>query len=275
MSAGKDEAISTLEAAMGTYSVTGQGKKEFAVLLQSFEENLIKFSEKGQVSTLRKDPKHAAEFEIADAKTAQINQDIENYINNSIGFKSHFCWEAATGHTKFGQDTWPTATLIVTFKGTGGIDNYLKLDSPDKAGKYLAKGNNFYVSFKSSGSSAPYLSLRSKNVPKSKLLKDNHIPSFAEIIAEETVNSGLYLTEDLMQLDEFKMLSKLKKSANGMSAKVVASAKKALAVIQKRLSQTFDMIKSLGSKAWKGLMNFFGLEISNVRVSGGGTYPLL
>ena len=275
MSAGKDESISTLEAAMETYAVHGQGKKEFAVLLNSFEENLIKFSEKGQVSTLRKDPKHAAEFEIADAKTAQINQDIENYINNSIGFKSHFCWEAATGHTKFGQDTWPTATLIVTFKGTGGIDNYLKLDSPDKAGKYLAKGNNFYVSFKSSGSSAPYLSLRSKNVPKSKLLKDNHIPSFAEIIAEETVNSGLYLTEDLMQLDEFKMLNKLKKSAKGMTAKVTDAAKKALAVIKKRLSQAFNMIKSLGSKAWKGLLNFFGLEISNVRVSGGGTYPLL
>ena len=274
MSAGKDEAISTLEAAMGTYSVTGQGKKEFAVLLKSFEENLIKFSEKGQVTKLRKDPKHAAEFELADAKTAQINQDIEKYINSSVGFKSHFCWEAATGHTKVGQDTWPTATLIVTFKGTGGIDSYLKLDSPDSAGKYLAKGNNFYVSFKSSGSSAPYLSLRSKNVPKSKLLEHN-IPSFAQIVAEETVNSGLYLTEDLMQLDEIKMLNKLKKSAKGVSTKVTDLAKKALAVIKKRLSQAFNMIKSLGSKAWKGLMNFFGLEISNVRVSGGGKYPLL
>ena len=275
MSAGKDESISTLEAAMGTYSVSGQGKKEFAVLLKSFEENLIKFSEKGQVSTLRKDPKHAAEFEIADAKTAQINQDIENYINNSIGFKSHFCWEAATGHTKFGQDAWPTATLIVTFKGTGGIDSYLKLDSPDKAGKYLAKGNNFYVSFKSSGSSAPYLSLRSKNVPKSKIIKDDYIPSFAEIVAEETVNSGLYLTEDLQHLNEFKMLSKLKKSAKGISATVVDAAKKALGAIKKRLSQAFNMIKKLGSKAWKGLINFFGLEISNVRVKGGGKYPLL
>ena len=78
-----------------------------------------------------------------------------------------------------------------------------------------------------------------------------------------------------MQLDELKMLNKLQKSAKGMSTKVTDLAKKAMAVIQKRLSQAFNMIKSLGSKAWKGLLNFFGLEISNVRVSGGGTYPLL
>ena len=174
MSASKDEAISTVEAAMATYGQSGKGKGEFNKLLKSFEDNLVKFSAKGSVNQLRKNPKHAAEFEIADAKTAKINEDIEKYINSSLGFKSHFCWEAATGHTKFGRDTWPTATLIVTFKGTGGIDHYLKLDTPESAGKTLAKGNNFYVSFKSSGNSAPYLSLRSKNIPKSKIVDEIH-----------------------------------------------------------------------------------------------------
>ena len=274
MSASKDEAISTVEAAMGTYCTTPKGKKEFAGLLQSFEDNLIKLSVKGQVSTLRKNPELAQEFEIADAKTAKINEDIEKYINSSIGFKSHFCWEAATGHTKFGQDTWPTATLIVTFKGGGGIEHSLKLDSPERAGKYLAKGNNFYVSFKSSGSSAPYLSLRSKNIPKSKIV-DNYIPSFAEIIAEETRNSGLFLSEDLQQLDEYAMLDKLKRGANAISSKVVNAAKKALKAVQKRISQSFNMIKKLGAKAWKGLLNFFGLQVSNVKVKGGGRYPLV
>ena len=273
MSAGKDESISTVEAAMASYGVSGKGKKEFNQLLKSFEENLIKMSEKGQMSQLRKNPKFAKEVEIADAKTAQINEDIEKYINNSMGFKSHFCWEAATGHAKFGQDTWPTATLIITFKEAGGIDHSLVLDTPDKAGKVLAKGNNFYASFKSSGSSPPYLSLRTKHVPKSKLL-DDYIPTFGEIIAEETVNSGLYLTEDLMQLDEIQMLNKLKKGAKAVSSKVVNAAKKALATIQKRLSQAFNMIKRLGAKAWQGLLNFFGLEISKVTVRGGGKYPL-
>ena len=273
MSASKDEAISTVEAAMATYSQSGKGRSEFNQLLQSFEENLIKLSVKGSVTQLRKNPELTKEFEVADAKTADINKDIEKYINSSIGFKSHFCWEAATGHTKFGQDTWPTATLIVTFKGTGGIDHYLELDTPDRAGKVLAKGNNFYVSFKSSGNSAPYLSLRSKNIPKSKIV-DNYIPSFAEIIAEETANSGLYLAEDLMQLDEFAMLDKLKRGSKAVSSKVVNAAKKAMKAIQRRISQSFKMIKKLGSKAWKGLLNFFGLQISNVKVSGGGRYPL-
>ena len=54
MSAGKDESISTLEAAMATYGVNGQSKKEFNILLKSFEENLIKMSEKGQMSQLRR-----------------------------------------------------------------------------------------------------------------------------------------------------------------------------------------------------------------------------
>ena len=274
MSASKEEAISTVEAAMATYVASGKGKSEFSNLLKSFEDNLIKLSVKGQVSDLRKKPELAKEFEIADAKTAKINEDIEKYINNSIGFKSHFCWEAATGHTKFGQDTWPTATLIVTFKGTGGIEHYLKLDTPEKAGKELAKGNNFYVSFKSSGSSAPYLSLRSKNIPKSKLV-DDYIPTFAEIIAEETVNSGLFLTEDLRQLDEFQMLNKLKRGAKAVSSNVVNAAKKALAAIQQRLSQAFNMIRKLGAKAWQGLLNFFGLAINNVTVRGGGRYPLI
>jgi hypothetical protein len=274
MSASKEEAISTVEAAMSTFCITPKGKNEFAVLLKSFEDNLVKLSAKGQVSALRKNPEMAAEIEIADAKTASINTDIEKYINSSLGFKSHFCWEAATGHTKFGQDTWPTATLIVTFKGTGGIDSHLRLDTPEKAGKYLAKGNNFYVSFKSSGSSAPYLSLRSKNIAKSKLM-DDHIPSFAEIIAEETIGSGLYLTEDLMQLDEYQMLNKLKKGAKAVSTTVVNAAKKALAAIQKRLSQAFNMIKKLGAKAWSALLKFFGLEVGKVTIRGGGKYPLL
>ena len=273
MSAGKDESISTLEAAMATYGVNGKGKKEFNILLKSFEENLIKMSEKGQMTQLRKNPKMAKEIEIADAKTAQINEDIEKYINNSPGFKSHFCWEAATGHGKFGQDAWPTATVIITFKEAGGIKSVLYLDSPDKAGKVLAKGNNFYASFKSSGNSAPYLSLRSKGVSQ-KQLNAGYVPTFAQIVAEETDNCGLYLTEDLMQLDEYKMLDKLKKSAKGISDKVVNAAKKALAAIQKRLSQAFNMIKRMGDKAWKGLMNFFGLEIGNVSVSGGGAYPV-
>lgn len=274
MSAGKEEAISTVEAAMATFCQTPKGKREFAALLKSFEDNMIKMTEKGHMSQLRKNPKLKKEIEVADAKTLKINEDIEKYINNSLEFKSHFCWEAATGHGKFGQDTWPTATLIVTFKEAGGIDHSLVLDSPEKAGKVLAKGNNFYASFKSSGSSAPYLALRTKGIAKSKLV-DNYIPTFAEIIAEETVNSGLYLTEDLMRLDEIQMLNRLKKGAKAVSASVANAAKKALTAIHKRMSQAFNMIKRLGAKMWQGLLNFFGISIANVRISGGGAYPLI
>ena len=281
MSAKKEEAISTVEAAMATFSQTAKGKREFAALLKSFEENLITMSQKGQMTQLRKDPNMAKEIEIADTKTAKVNEDIEKYINNSPEFKSHFCWEAATGHTKFGQDTWPTATLIITFKGSGGIASTLKLDTPEKAGKVLAKGNNFYASFKSSGSSKPYLSIRTRHVSKKQLTAGydpsvtDEIPTFAQIVAEETIDSGLFLTEDLVQLDEIQMLNKLKKGAKSMANAVAAKAKAALAVIQKRLSQAFNMIKKLGAKMWQGLLNFFGITISNCTVRGGGEFPLV
>ena len=90
----------------------------------------------------------------------QINEDIEKYINNESGVQVNFCWEAATGHGFTGH--MAHCDTVVTFKEEGGIDHSLVLDSPEKAGKVLAKGNNFYASFKSSGSSAPYLALRTR-----------------------------------------------------------------------------------------------------------------
>ena len=50
MAAGKEEAISTVEAAMATFCQTPKDKREFAALLKSFEDNMIKMTEKGHMS---------------------------------------------------------------------------------------------------------------------------------------------------------------------------------------------------------------------------------
>ena len=284
MSGLKDETMSTVEAAMKTYSISNKGKKNFDGLLKSIETNMFKMSEKGSIGQIRdyaklKNPtpaqtKALEELQMGDDMSKQLNADIEKYINNDIVFKSHFCWEAATGHGKFGQDTWPTANVIITFKGTGGVQYTQKLESPETDGKVLARGNNFYVSFKSSGGARAGLAMRAKGIPTSKQIKDDYIPTFADIITEEAYNSGMFLTEDIQRLDEFALLNKLKKGAKGVSAKVVGVAKKALANIKAKMKKAFAAIKRLGQNMWFGLLNFLGLGVKNVSINGGGKFPL-
>ena len=42
----------------------------------------------------------------------------------------------------------------------------------------------------------------------------------------------------------------------------------------KRLGEAFSYIKGLGKKMMEGLLAFFGLQINNVTVAGGGKFPL-
>ena len=51
-----------------------------------------------------------------------------NDVFQSLDFKSHFCFEAATGNIKFEPTPAAAANVIVTFKDSGSIENTLKLD---------------------------------------------------------------------------------------------------------------------------------------------------
>ena len=82
------------------------------------------------------------------------------------------------------------------------------------------------------------------------------------------------LNEDVGQLDEFALWNKIKKGVKSVSAVVVKSATRIVKAVMQRVKQAFNMIKKLGAKMLKGLLGFFGLNVSDVRVSGGGRYPL-
>ena len=60
-----------------------------------------------------------------------------------------------------------------------------------------------------------------------------------------------------------------------VSKDVVDRAGKILSAVMKRISEAFDYILKLGEQMLQGFLNFFGLNISNVTVEGGGKYPLL
>ena len=197
---------------------------------------------------------------------------MDNLFSDEL-FKSYFCWEAATGTVKFKPSPDAIANVVVKFNETGTIKDYLNLDSPKVAGKTLAKGNNFFVSFKTGdANSRPYLSLRSKNVRAIKKNINEQV-TLKQIINEELEKEGM-LYESFQQLDEFAMWNKIKSKVKSISSKVTNAIKRIYEAVLKRINEAFNYIKTLGEKMISGLMNFLGISVSNVKVSGGGKFPL-
>jgi len=285
MSAGKDEAISTVEAAMKMYSIDSKGKKKVDTVLDKLENNMVKLSSAQTVKSIDDmrdkknlspaDKKKIAELDKGRELQNEINDEMENLFNSEQLMKEFFCWEAATGETKFGKDSKGVPNSIVTFKESGIITDILPLNSPSQAGKVLAKGNNFYVSFKSSSGSPPYLALRTKKV---RLQTNSYQPTFAEIIQEECAKErvGMQVLHEgkVEQLNEFQMFSRLISKAKNLASSIKNAAKRVLNAILKRLKMAFDWIKKQGAKLMNAMLNFFGLDIKTVKVTGGGKYPL-
>jgi len=280
MSAGKEEAISTFEAAMNMYSLSKEGKTQVTFMMDEIQENMNKMSTAGTIGALEKLRDSGKNLSKADKDAIEEMeglQDAANLLNPKLDktfqdddFKKYFCWEAATGETKFGKGTQATSNLLVVFKESGKISDSLVLDTPANAGATIAKANNFYVSFKTGGSkSKPYLSLRTKKASK----KDFIPESFADIVYDEVGKSGLLL-EDMEQLDEFQIFNRLAKKIKGVSNQIKNQVKKIFDAIMKRMSQAFNYIKGLGEKLLEGLMAFFGILVNNVTIRGGGKFPL-
>lgn len=283
MSAGQAEAISTLEAAMASYAIDSKGKKKVINIINSIESDMGKMTTKGTITSIEKlrdsgkRLSKADQDKIAEMEGLQLNaKDLTDKLNSLFTdnvFKSYFCWEAATGTVKFKPSPDAIANVVVKFNETGIIKDYLLLDSPQTAGKTLAKGNNFFVSFKTSGAnSRPYLTLRSKNIKPKEITEGT---TFKQIIIEELQKENFTLSEStLEQLDEFATWNKIKAKTKKVSSNVMNSVKKIYLAVMKRIKEAFNYIKTLGSKMINGLLNFLGLSVSNVRVVSGGKYPL-
>ena len=287
LSAGKFESISTVEAAMRMYSIDPKGKRKVESLIDNLEKKMIKLSTKDTVGKLEKlakqknlspaDKKKVAELDQGQLYADELTDEMEKLFNSETLMKEYFCWEAATGENKFGKGSKGVANQVVTFKETGIITDILKLDSPSKAGKTLAKGNNFYVSFKSSSGSPPYLSLRSKKL-STKQLQSSYQPTFAEIIqeecAKERVGMQVLHESNVEQLDEFQMFNRLVTKAKNVASSIKNQAKRILDGIMKRMKAAFDWIKKQGRKLIDAVLNFFGLDIKSIKITGGGKYPI-
>jgi len=99
--------------------------------------------------------------------------------------------------------------------------------------------------------------------------------TLSDIVYNECGNSNLFLTEEVENLTESQLINKLIKMSKDFSSKVARAAKKILGEITKRIQSAFNWIKKQGQKIWNAILYFFGFEISNVQVKGGGVYPLV
>ena len=284
LSAGKMEAISTVEAAMRMYSIDPNGKKKVESLLDNLENKMIKLQSDDTITKLNKmrdqknlspaDKKKIAELDQGQLFAKDLTTEMENLFNSEQLMKEFFCWEAATGENKFGKDSQGVANQVITFKETGTITDILPLKTPSQAGKILAKGNTFYISFKSSSGSPPYLALRSKKIK----LTASYQPTFADIIKEECARErvGMQVLHEgkVEQLDEFQLFNKLVSKAKGVATSIKNQAKRILDAILKRLKDAFNWIKKQGRKLIDAVLNFFGLDIKSIKITGGGKYPI-
>ena len=168
------------------------------------------------------------------------------------------------------------SNLLVVFSETGSIKNSLLLDSPSKAGKIIASQNSFYVSFKTGGSkSKPYLSLRSRKFSPKMLTAQ---VTFRDIVLEELSKSqygqNFLIESELQQLDEFQILQRLATKVKGVAGTIKNTVVNIYKAIMKRVTQAFNYIKKLGVRLIEGLMNFLGIEVTDVKVKGRGDFAL-
>lgn len=286
MSGKAGEAIATFQAAMSTYSTDSKGEAAIIDTMDSIKSDMGQMSEKDTITSIKNlrdfgkklspsDQAKIKEMESLHSAADMLSDKLDKLFKGNP-FKSHFCWEAATGSIKFKNSPDAIANRLVAFAETGQITQTMVLDSIDGAGSKLATYNNFYVSFKSSSGSAPYLALRTRKVKpieESYLTKKRRNPeTFASIVKSEC--SKGFLAEDVELLNEFQLFDKLKKSVKGVSSKIISQAKKILSAIMARVSKAFEVIKKFGSRMLNSLLSFFGLGVEKVTVKSGGPFPL-
>ena len=102
----------------------------------------------------------------------------------------------------------------------------------------------------------------------------NEQVTLKQIIKEEIEKEEILSESFSQQLDEFALWNKIKSKVKSASSKIVSAVKRIYTAVMKRISEAFNYIKTLGEKMISGLMNFLGLSVSKVKVSGGGKFPL-
>jgi hypothetical protein len=300
MSAKQAEAASTFGAAVSMYGKNYPSNVN--KILDSFKTAVLDLSEsgyRGSISALETDikasegdPKKMKKLKpvVDNLKQARddgryITSEMNRLFLSDSKFKDLFVFEAATGSVKFGDSSESRAdTMVEIDTNSGKITSKYKMDTPSDISS-LAGQYKFYLSFKTSGNSTPYMALRGnmeqdpkkvtawmqKQVMESKNFS-TICPTFSTIIQEgfeqDDFGKRLLTESSFQNLNEWQLLKKVRDGITSVSNKVKDRFVKIWNWISERVSVAFDWIKKQGAKALNYLQTFFGIKLDKCGING-------
>lgn len=296
-SGGPKEIVATFKAAARTI---GEESVPDALLnfIDNLEGKMAKLQYKGTVEKLRKikssgrkltpeEENAIKQLDALDVSHVELTSQLKNFFETDILFKKIFCFEAATGTSKF-RDEKPIANLLIEFDPESGtITKNLRMLSFNDASP-LANNSRFYFNFKSSGGS-PSTVLRTGQIPKKELSSFSldlegvspeksvkKIETLSEIVISELSKVNPKLSESIRktvsneknQLNEWDALVKLFDKIKEFSPKVIDKVKSIYNKIMERVRKVLNSIKTLGKNMIEALMYFLGIEIASGETEG-------
>ena len=277
VSGGMAETLSTFEAVMKTMG--DKAPKELIKFIDELEKKMGKLYYDGTITHIKnnlmkkdqdkltvKEKDIIKQYEEMDLNHKELTKQLQTDIFTGDTFKTIFCFEAATGYTKF-SDKKAVADTLVEFDPSGKITKHLPMKKYSDA-KPLANKTKFIVGFKTAGSN-PFSSFRA-------ITKEHNISSFKQIVTEELKKSGFksLILENNEQLNEFKMFSNLIGRIKNVSGEIKLKLKNVYNSIMTRIKKVLNKIKTLGSKMFDAICGFIGIQVQSINASGGGDFPI-
>jgi hypothetical protein len=267
MSAKRDEALSTFEAAIAYVGKKNSKKvKELIKTLQEGMSETIKItSDVGKIKKKTEKDLHGTDHTVLkfDKFHTTAKKTVREFFmakENEI-FKEFFTYEAASGETKFGLGSTPVANYMITFDAIGGdveVEHIGENSKPSASIIKLSQKVTFDVNFKSS-SGTTYSALR---VMKQEAKKDKKVKVESTQTEEyETIPTMMDIYEQTEK--EFDMYL-----SEGLFSSAMDKAKSFFSSFWNKVKAVLNKIANLGAKAFQAVLQFFGLAVKDVSATG-------
>ena len=297
-SGGKGETIATFHAALEYLGKQDGDSPQIDKIMKQIEENFAKISTKYSKTALEKlskdkknlssaDKKAVSDFITAEAFHKELNKEIQDNLtfDTQPDFLKWYTYEAMSGYKKFSRQKGKASVCLEFDSSNGDVSKFIEVTKGGKSNGLtenpevssdvigISKKLKIYSAWKSSGSS-PYSTLRlgltndftTMDFYNSYETNDTlHSIIRKEILNDKIANA--VIREDIDKLDEFKIIGRTLTKLKDIGKNALNWFKGLLNKIMKKVKQTLQRIKKMGSKMFQSLFDFLGIEVKSVKVS--------
>ena len=297
-SGGKGETIATFNAALEYLGKQDGDSPQIDKIMKQIEDNFGKISTKYSKTALEKlstnqknlspvDKKAVSEFITTEAFHKELNKEIQQHLTfeTQPDFLKWYTYEAMSGYKKFSIQKGKASVCLEFDSNTGDVSKFIEVtkggksngltDTPDVSSDVIgiSKKLKIYSAWKSAGSS-PYSTLRlglTNDFTTMDFYNSNTTTdTLSAIIRKEVLNDKIanaVLKEEIYQLDEFKIIGRTLGKLKNLGKSALTWFKGLISKIMKKVKQSLDRIKKMGSKMFQSLFKFLGIELKSVKVS--------